>query len=302
MLRPDTDEFRRSYAEQHAAAFALLARLAGFPSRVAVGYLVTEDSKDPTAGPNIYRVTTRNAHAWPEVNLAGLGWVAFEPTDTSQLWRELPPDSPHAGGTQASPPPPAAEPAEAVVEPELNPAGEPGGGGSGAVRTGLWLGLLPALALVLALLLIAGEKARRRRHRRRAGTPAARIGGAWREVRDRLTEHGLARSRALTTHDVVGRTGDLPRTGKAAEQIEKLAPIVDTAFFAAAEPSEADAQRAWELAQLTSRELNRAGGLPRRVRATFDPRPLLPPRKSSSLLRFFMIYAVKTPPGVASRQ
>jgi hypothetical protein len=278
MVRPDNEEFRRGYAEQHAAAFALLARLADFPSRVAVGYLVNEGSR---TGPGTYLVTSRHAHAWPEVNLAGFGWVAFEPTDTSQLWRKLPPRDPSPGGPGVSPLPPAAEPAAAIIEPELSPAGDPGGGSdSGAGWAALWFGLLPVVAVVVIALSTVGEKARRRWGRRHARTPAARIGGAWREVRDRLAECGLPRSRALTVRDVVVRTGGLPGMGAVPEQVGELASIVDKALFAAAVPGEADARRAWELTRLVRRELNRVGGLATRARSAVDPRPLLPDRAS----------------------
>ncbi|WP_239373574.1 transglutaminaseTgpA domain-containing protein [Frankia sp. Cj5] len=275
MLDVDTTQFRRSYAEQHAAAFALMARIAGFPSRVAVGYVLDQRS---STGPNTFTVTTRNAHAWPEVNLAGLGWVAFEPTDVRDLRRMPPPDpNPSGGGGASQTPPSPAEPAPPVIQPELSPAGAPGGGGGGgAARTTAWFGLAVLLGIVLFLLLIVGEKTRRRRRRQRFGSPAARVGGAWREVRDRLSECGLPRSRTLTTRDVVERAGELRAVGEAGERVGQLVPVVNAALFAEIEPGEADARRAWELTRLAARELNRAGGLPRRVRALFDPRPLLP--------------------------
>src|SRR5439155_21015223 len=68
---------RVGYAEQYASAFAVLARSQGFPTRVAVGYLLrARELRGDT-----YTVTTADAHAWPEVAIAGYGWVAFEPTD-----------------------------------------------------------------------------------------------------------------------------------------------------------------------------------------------------------------------------
>src|SRR5207249_2988050 len=67
---------RRGYCEQFAGAYAALARSVGLPTRVAVGF--TPGTYDEATG--VWRVTTREAHAWPEVYLSGVGWTAFEPT------------------------------------------------------------------------------------------------------------------------------------------------------------------------------------------------------------------------------
>lgn len=68
---------RRGYCEQFAGTFAAMARSVGLPARVAVGFTVGEaDPEDP----NLYVVQGKHAHAWPEVYLSGVGWVAFEPT------------------------------------------------------------------------------------------------------------------------------------------------------------------------------------------------------------------------------
>ena len=63
------------YCQQFAAAFALLARLDGLPTRVAVGATPGQLVQGDT-----YQVTTADIHSWPEVLFAGLGWVRFEPT------------------------------------------------------------------------------------------------------------------------------------------------------------------------------------------------------------------------------
>ncbi len=68
---------RRGYCEQFAGTFATMARSLGLPARVAVGFTVGET--DPS-DPGLYVVRGKHAHAWPEVFLTGVGWVAFEPT------------------------------------------------------------------------------------------------------------------------------------------------------------------------------------------------------------------------------
>jgi transglutaminase-like putative cysteine protease len=73
----DSENGKKGYCEQFAAAYAAMARSVGLPARVAVGF--TEGQKDRfTEG--LFRVKGRNAHAWPEVYFPGSGWVLFEPT------------------------------------------------------------------------------------------------------------------------------------------------------------------------------------------------------------------------------
>ncbi len=66
---------KRGFCQQFSWAFAVLARLLGIPTRVAVGYTAGAEGKHGT-----WTVTTADAHAWPEVYVPHLGWVRFEPT------------------------------------------------------------------------------------------------------------------------------------------------------------------------------------------------------------------------------
>ena len=68
----------RGFCQQYAAAMAVMARLSGIPSRVAVGFTRGEVGTDGT-----YTVTTHDAHAWPELYFGGYGWLPFEPTPRS---------------------------------------------------------------------------------------------------------------------------------------------------------------------------------------------------------------------------
>src|SRR5206468_3688151 len=58
--------------EQFAAAFAVLGRAVGLPTRLAVGFIVDR-------GPGSVTVRGRDATVWPEVYFARLGWVPFAP-------------------------------------------------------------------------------------------------------------------------------------------------------------------------------------------------------------------------------
>lgn len=67
---------RRGYCDYYASAMTVLARAAGIPSRVAIGY--ARGTLDPQRGG--YLVTEAEAHSWVELYFPGVGWVPFEPT------------------------------------------------------------------------------------------------------------------------------------------------------------------------------------------------------------------------------
>ncbi|MBN1583425.1 MAG: transglutaminase domain-containing protein, partial [Anaerolineae bacterium] len=69
-------ELQRGYCDYYASSFVVLARAAGLPSRLAVGYAM--GSYAPENG--CYTVTELDAHSWPEVYFPKHGWIPFEPT------------------------------------------------------------------------------------------------------------------------------------------------------------------------------------------------------------------------------
>jgi len=74
------DEFlfdtRRGFCEHYAAAFTVLMRSSGIPTRVVTGYLGGE--LNPLG--NFLTVRQSDAHAWAEVWLADRGWTRVDPT------------------------------------------------------------------------------------------------------------------------------------------------------------------------------------------------------------------------------
>lgn len=58
-----------------ASALTLLYRTLGVPARFTVGYLLNSDGKG-----EITKVTSRNAHAWTEIYIDGIGWVCVDGT------------------------------------------------------------------------------------------------------------------------------------------------------------------------------------------------------------------------------
>ncbi len=66
----------RGTCVQFASAMAVMARLVGLPTRIAIGYL--PGNYDLWSG--TYRVHARDAHAWVEIHFKEHGWVPFDPT------------------------------------------------------------------------------------------------------------------------------------------------------------------------------------------------------------------------------
>jgi transglutaminase-like putative cysteine protease len=70
------NETKRGYCQHYAGAMALMLRLLGVPSRVAVGF--TSGKYD--TGDKEWTVKDTNAHAWVEVWFPEFGWIPFDPT------------------------------------------------------------------------------------------------------------------------------------------------------------------------------------------------------------------------------
>jgi transglutaminase-like putative cysteine protease len=69
-------DLQKGYCDYYASAMVVLARAAGLPSRIVVGY--ASDEYDASTAEYIIR--RKDAHSWAEVYFAGLGWMEFEPT------------------------------------------------------------------------------------------------------------------------------------------------------------------------------------------------------------------------------
>jgi transglutaminase-like putative cysteine protease len=255
------------YAEQHAAAFTVIARAMGFPARVAVGYRLRNYRG------NAFQVTTADAHAWSEVHFSGYGWVAFEPSGSdygvtpnrpAEVPRLVPPQ-PAAPTTSAAPAPPTAT--------QLSEAADGQGFGWNSVRDGGVLALAAAVLLVLLTCgLVAIAKARRRRRRRQSPDHAGRVLGAWQEQVDRLTERGITPPVSLTFREIAEHARG--RLGDAARLVEASADLATTAVYAPESLDGAAADQAWDLVAELRTRLHPRRVSAARLLAVVDPRPL----------------------------
>ncbi len=98
-------DLQRGYCDYYATAMVVLARAAGLPARLVIGY--AQGSYDPAA--DQYILTEADAHSWVEIYFPQYGWITFEPTGGRPPLERLPyPEA--AEASNVAPPPPAAMP------------------------------------------------------------------------------------------------------------------------------------------------------------------------------------------------
>ncbi len=249
--------------EQFAASFALLARLADIPSRLVVGYKGAGE-------PGRQTVTAADMTVWPEVLFADLGWVPFDPTPTGASDPAVAPaDVAKASTGQAIEQAAAPGDDSAADAPD-----ERGGDVAGttlevAARvSATGVAIVVGLVVALALLTSIGRR-RRTRARRQAPQPRDRIVGAWEETVDLLAESRSVG--ALTAAEVVVATTAI--VGPDAEPaLAQLAVLVNTARYAATEPTDEDAVSAWTRADEVHVRWARTRTVREKLRHRLDPR------------------------------
>ncbi len=266
---------RVGYCEQFAATMAIMARVIGIPSRVAVGFLEPEES---TSGS--WEFSAHDLHAWPELYFPGSGWVRFEPTPQARAG-QIP------GYTTADFAPVTEEPSpSASRSTELLPdRGETPSAPEGTVEDDAssipWSTILAALLGlgVASLLLLTPRLVRTARRRRRLdgdiedlwvelGDTARDLGHAWPVGRSpRRTGEWLGR--LLATPVAGGARPDRPRRGRdqapeAAQALDRLVRALEHSRYAR-DPESFTAARFHADAALVEQSLS-AGVTPRDVR------------------------------------
>jgi len=73
-------ESKRGFCVHFASAMVILARACGLPARFTEGYVCDEWNDQIGA----YWIRVNDAHAFPEIYIAGVGWMVFEPTVSSE--------------------------------------------------------------------------------------------------------------------------------------------------------------------------------------------------------------------------
>ena len=286
-------ETREGFCQQFAAAFAVLSRSLGYPTRLSVGFLPGDVGEEQ----DLYVVRGSDAHAWPEVHFRGLGWIAFEPTPRSST---LTPDytsTPVVPGAGRGQDRPAGLPADGAPVPGQarvrNEALEPNSelaplppSESAAWRRGFERLAVVALLLLTAWLVAvpALKEWRWRRRYRRAHTPEGTVIASFAHFVEEASELATApRSSSESAPSYARRVAGLER-GPVAPATD-LAALYEEAEYGAAPLSPADARRARDLARLLRSRLWARATWWERFARLFAPTGLLPPAARPLRLR-----------------
>ncbi|MGP4027384.1 transglutaminase-like domain-containing protein [Actinomadura sp. 3N407] len=254
-------------SEQFASAFAVLARAAGLPSRVVVGF-------GPGGGDRVIR--TGDAVAWGEVHFEGLGWVPFDPNPQNR--------------SKASPRPRGGDRADREGSHRDDDADDLAGGGAGDTGTppsdGNRMGrLLVVPPLLVLAFFLAGVPLLRLVRSRRAGRgdAADRILAAWRELLAAMRLAGRPAAVSATVADVSARLArELPEADPAL--LRRLDRLVNAAGFGGPVTPDDAVFAAGQVRSLVA-GVRRSRALPHRLVWWWDPRPLLWTAQSSRFTR-----------------
>ena len=276
---------RAGFCQQFATGMAVMARLSGIPSRVAVGFTRGTKQKDGT-----WVVTTHDAHAWPELYFQGYGWLPFEPTPRAD-GQAVTPGYAKGGVTPGPRVNPTVSPSASSspsIPKSLQDRGHPGVGstGNGGGGTGLtaatsidgkgWLGLLVGVVILLVLLGPGTARAVTRRRRwRLIGDPVRAPDAAWAELRDTAIDLHVPWDDGLTPRQIgslVDATLRPDEDTRAA--MERLARCEEHARYAPNRPS-GDADLRYDVTLVRAAALARRSGLQRLVALTMPRSTLL---------------------------
>lgn len=247
-------EEREGYCEQFAGSFAAMARSLGIPSRVAIGF--TQGELDPVTGD--YVVRGRHAHAWPEIFVPTIGWLAFEPTPGrgmpgAQSYTGVAPQqdatepsaasttttSTTVAGTATTDPPSATTTAPPVAKIDASPPSSTSDGPSAWTLAGIVVTVALLGGLVVAVV-------RTRRTRRHGHGSGAEILVAWDRAVAAVRRSTGLRPDPAETHAEFARRGGT-RATEVADPLAQLGDLVGLAAWNPASLTDADARRATAL-------------------------------------------------------
>jgi transglutaminase-like putative cysteine protease len=242
---------KRGYCQQFAYAMAVLARLAGIPTRYAVGY--TAGVRQPNGS---WVVSTSDAHAWPELYFSGAGWIRFEPTPSGVAGQGTATTPSYANpvvpgatstapataptGSSAATAPGSSSQRAPLPQDRAGSEGNTGGTAGRAAQPVLlnpWViaGMVVGALVVLAVIVpgLARLLTRRLRWRSaRSDVLAARA--AWRQFEADLADYRVGYRASESPRATAARVAsDLSLPARASQAVERLALATERAQYSA---------------------------------------------------------------------
>ncbi|MEV7607046.1 DUF3488 and transglutaminase-like domain-containing protein [Paenarthrobacter sp. NPDC089322] len=215
---------KSGYCVHFSSAMAVMARVEGIPSRIAVGYAPGRLTGETVAlvGQGSfpeYEVDARDAHAWPELYFEGLGWVPFEPTPSRGFVPEYASEASVAGNLSTNADEKEVPSTAATPAPSVAPVPVPGTPGAGSTESNPLPGILASAAAVLLLAAFLGSPRisrsvlRRSRLNRKEPPEGAPPPGdrdapaslAWAELQDLATDFGVPSAPSETPRNFSAR-------------------------------------------------------------------------------------------------
>ena len=240
-------ESRVGYCTYYATATAVLARAVGIPARYVEGFAMPAGGQPQEDGTFEYLVTGRQAHAWCEIYLNGVGWVAVDATPGYDY--ALPTPTPTPTATVTPRPRPTTQPSDPT--PTLPPPVTADDDTSLARRVFF---LLVFVGVGAALFSFAGIWYKKRVQwykvssvRLRAGGDAAVLPYYWRAVTGLLAKIGYQSETSDTSFgylDRVAASDRFPQEGGLDHQLRWLADRHVAAVYGEEIPLSDDLSRA----------------------------------------------------------
>jgi transglutaminase-like putative cysteine protease len=280
---------KQGFCEQFAFAMAVLARLVGIPSRIAIGYTGGTEHAN-----GVWRVTTADAHSWPELYFPRIGWLRFEPTPGGARGQGTASQPSYAIAAPGGPPIINIKPGKqtgTTPNTGIDKSGahvrapEPGAvGNAPPVKSSASRSHVPLEQILLAFLalLVLGAAVpgtarvvARRRRWRAASDDISLATAAWQEVCADLDDLGLDRRLSESPRATARRIGADANIDEGARQaISRIATVVERCRYAPVPASAAGIKS--DVSQVR-RSLARSVGIMQRVRARLIPASVVGP-------------------------
>ena len=245
--------------EQFAATLALMSNAIGVPARVVFGAQVPPDGI----------VRGSDVHAWVEVSLAGLGWVQVDPSlflptllptpakkQNQPVQAAQTPVAPPLSSI-LRPPPNALPPSQGLAQFASNPNKHSGFQIPGFVLVAAKFVGVPALMVAFVVGTIGGLKSRRRKLRRKVGSPALRVTAGWRELIDMARDLRFGVAANLTRREQA--------TGLPIADAVGLAGKTDALVFGPRQPTSEEVEQYWLEVDASLRHMSTGVGRWRRI-------------------------------------